>query len=81
MPVCWRSWSAQVEARCHKGGAPGKVRSRSDRILLGSKGSVLISDSGGLRRAFGGQSVVPWELALFLLEEVRITGLLLLLLL
>lgn len=25
----------------------------------------------GYTRAFGGQSVVPWELALFLVEEVR----------
>lgn len=27
--------------------------------------------SVGLTRMFGGQSVVPWELALFLVEEVR----------
>lgn len=70
VPVCWGSCSALIEVRCHKGGAPGEVRPQPGRIL-GSKGSVFIGGSARLRRTFGGQSVVPWELALFLVEEVR----------
>ena len=70
VPKCWSSSSTVVEARrfCSMQVLGGGIE--PGFWSNGSRGGGAIGATGALTRAFGGQSVVPWELALFLVEEV-----------